>query len=527
MDACAPARTIVGMSGGVDSSVAALLLRDAGEPIAGLFMQNWADDGSGDCRADDDRRDAVARLRAARHADPFPRFLGRVLGRRVRAFPRRIRRRAARRTRTCCATAKSSSSISSMPRARSAPNASPPATTRASTHATAAWRLLRAVDRNKDQSYFLHQLGQEQLAATLFPLGDLQKTRRAPHRARGASADPREEGFHRHLLHRRARLPRIPGAATCRRSPARSATRRDASSASIRACSISPSASAKACTSAACAAATPAPWYVVGKDVARNVLVVDQGSDSPYLLSTRCVPNRRTGSPARRLRRGSTAPRRRATASTTNPARSTVRDDGTLEVRFARPQRAVTPGQSLVLYDGDVCLGGAVIAATDAPLEQTHPTPATPHEPAPHERLDERVLALAGLVQALRQVRQIAETGQADAAVLGTAMDSVFRIDAGRRKRSTAMRSAVAPGCNCCSTTSAPAARARRPAAAPGLPVMKLERHFAREGVTARKVHEGILALARPPNASAAPTRTCWRPWAACTPTPSATCARA
>ena len=54
------ARTIVGMSGGVDSSVAALRLRDAGEPIAGLFMQNWADDGSGDCRAEDDRRDAVA-----------------------------------------------------------------------------------------------------------------------------------------------------------------------------------------------------------------------------------------------------------------------------------------------------------------------------------------------------------------------------------------------------------------------------------------------------------------------------------
>ena len=48
------------MSGGVDSSVAALLLQRAGEPIAGLFMQNWADDGSGECRAEDDRRDAVA-----------------------------------------------------------------------------------------------------------------------------------------------------------------------------------------------------------------------------------------------------------------------------------------------------------------------------------------------------------------------------------------------------------------------------------------------------------------------------------
>ena len=53
------ARTIVGLSGGVDSSVAALLLQRQGEPLAGLFMQNWHDDGAGDCRADDDRRDAL------------------------------------------------------------------------------------------------------------------------------------------------------------------------------------------------------------------------------------------------------------------------------------------------------------------------------------------------------------------------------------------------------------------------------------------------------------------------------------
>ena len=52
------------------------------------------------------------------------------------------------------------------------------------------------------------------------------------------------------------------------------------------------------------------------------------------------------------------------------PCRVEVRDDGTLDVRFAQAQRAVTPGQSLVLYDGEECLGGAVIAATDAPLEQ-------------------------------------------------------------------------------------------------------------------------------------------------------------
>ena len=53
-------RVIVGVSGGVDSSVAALRLVQQGEAVAGLFMQNWADDGTGECRAEDDRRDAVA-----------------------------------------------------------------------------------------------------------------------------------------------------------------------------------------------------------------------------------------------------------------------------------------------------------------------------------------------------------------------------------------------------------------------------------------------------------------------------------
>ena len=113
-----------------------------------------------------------------------------------------------------------------------------------------------------------------------------------------------------------------------------------------------------------------APWFVVGKDVANNILYVDQDSNSPWMLS-------------RRLRSetmhwiGGSAPARvfRCSAQTRyrqpdEDCEVTVLDDGTLLVRFDRPQRAVTPGQSLVLYDGAVCLGGAVIAATDAPMER-------------------------------------------------------------------------------------------------------------------------------------------------------------
>jgi tRNA-specific 2-thiouridylase len=113
-----------------------------------------------------------------------------------------------------------------------------------------------------------------------------------------------------------------------------------------------------------------APWYVVGKDVANNVLYVDQGVDSPYLYSQTLqseVAHWIAGAPP--------ASRFQCQAQTRyrQPDQScevSVRDDGSLEVHFAQPQRAVTPGQSLVLYDGDICLGGAVIAATDAALEQ-------------------------------------------------------------------------------------------------------------------------------------------------------------
>ena len=113
-----------------------------------------------------------------------------------------------------------------------------------------------------------------------------------------------------------------------------------------------------------------APWYVVGKDVGANVLYVDQGVDTPWLQS------RRLWSEAAHWIAGSPpAARFTCTAQTRyrqpdEACEAEVRDDGTLAVTFAGDQRAVTPGQSLVLYDGDTCLGGAVIAATDAPLEQ-------------------------------------------------------------------------------------------------------------------------------------------------------------
>ena len=113
-----------------------------------------------------------------------------------------------------------------------------------------------------------------------------------------------------------------------------------------------------------------APWFVVGKDVASNILYVDQDSNSPWMMSSALRSETAhwiDGAPPAREFICTAQTRYR---QPDRDCRVTVHDDGTLTVHFEQAQRAVTPGQSLVLYDGAVCLGGAIIAATDAPMER-------------------------------------------------------------------------------------------------------------------------------------------------------------
>ncbi len=109
-----------------------------------------------------------------------------------------------------------------------------------------------------------------------------------------------------------------------------------------------------------------APWFVVGKDVASNVLLVDQGHDSPWLQSTRLHSEAAhwvAGAPPAAAFRCTAKTRYR---QTDEACAVEVCDDGSLRVAFDRPQRAVTPGQSVVFYRDEECLGGAVILQTDA-----------------------------------------------------------------------------------------------------------------------------------------------------------------
>ena len=393
-------KIVVGVSGGVDSSVAALLLRDAGADVTGLFMQNWADDDAQDsasaaegrpenascisgtpaihggrmpeaakksaCRAEDDRRDAVA-------------VCGKLgLPIRFRDFSREywdgvfqhfLSEYAAGRTPNPDVLCNREIKFKHFLDAAHDLGAEAIATghyARVDCE-DGRYRLLRAKDRGKDQSYFLHQLGQTQLAATRFPLGELQKDEvrqiAATHGLQTAGKKDStgicfigERDF-RDFLSRY--LPAKPGEI---RAPDGERVgehpgvfyftlgqREGLSIGGVR-------------------GRPQAPWFVIGKDIERNVLYVDQGHDSPWLQS-----NALRSEPAHWIAGQAPSKHVRCTAQTRyrqpdEACKVEVLDDGSLSVHFERPQRAVTPGQSLVLYDGDVCLGGAIILSTDAPV---------------------------------------------------------------------------------------------------------------------------------------------------------------
>lgn len=355
---------VVGVSGGVDSSVAALLLKRSGESIAGMFMKNWEeDDQSGVCPAEADAADAeqVCRMLgipfhtrnfAAEYWDGvFEQFLAEYRVGRTPNPDILCNREIKFKTFLEHAEDVGAERIATGHYARVR-------------HSHGRYELLRGLDQNKDQSYFLHAISQQALARTLFPVGELPKpeVRRIAEAAGLITAAKKDSTGICFIGERRFReflsrfIPAQPGdiesvsgqivgrhSGVCyytigQREGLGIGGRRDA---------------------------RPEPWFVVGKDVARNVLIVDQG-ESQDLFSTRLTAHTATfiaGSPP--------ASSFVCTAKTRyrqpdQACEVTIHEDASMSVRFAERQRAVTPGQSVVFYQDEVCLGGAVIAATDA-----------------------------------------------------------------------------------------------------------------------------------------------------------------
>jgi tRNA-specific 2-thiouridylase len=348
------------MSGGVDSSVAALLLKRAGYDVIGLFMKNWEDD-------DDDeycstRQDLVDCASVAEVIGVDLEVVNFSSEYKERVFSAFLSEYSAGRTPNpdvlCNAEIKFKAFLDHAMKL----GASRIATGHYARAREVAGRveLLKAVDLSKDQSYFLHRLNQSQLARVVFPLGDLKKTevRRIAKEAGLHNFAKRDstgicfigERPFRAFLNRY--LPTKPG--TMRTPEGRTVGEHVG-------LSFYTIGQRKGVGIGGMKDSAGGAWYVCGKDLDKNELIVVQGHDHPLLLSSRLHAGDLAWVSGKGPRSGevfSAKTRYRQADAVCHLAQASA---GGLEVEFDAPQWAVTPGQSLVLYREEVCLGGGVI----------------------------------------------------------------------------------------------------------------------------------------------------------------------
>ncbi len=348
-------KVVVGMSGGVDSSVAALLLKRAGHDVVGLFMKNWEDDDDDEyCSTRQDLVDAAAaadvigiELEAVNFSAEY----------KDRVFAEFLREYSAGRTPNpdvlCNAEIKFKAFLDHAMRLGG------------SAIATGHYarvervdgqvRLLRGIDASKDQSYFLHRLTQAQLARVMFPLGGMTKgeVRRLAREAGLPNHAKRDstgicfigERPFREFLNRY--LPRQPGHI---KTP----------DGKILGEHIGLAFYTIGQRKGIGIGGAGEPWYVAEKRMHANELIVVQGHDHPLLLKKTLAAGGASWISGRAPKESALSAKTRYRQADAACTLSRVLESE-IRVDFAAPQWAVTPGQSVVIYDGDACLGGGVI----------------------------------------------------------------------------------------------------------------------------------------------------------------------
>lgn len=351
---------MVGMSGGVDSSVAAMLLLRQGYTVEGLFMKNWEDDDDdGYCAAAQDLEDAKAvcqQLEIPLHKVNFARdywdrvfahFLGEYEAGRTPNPDILCNKEIKFRAFLDYAITLGADAIATGHYAR---------ITKGREH----YQLRAGVDTGKDQSYFLYTLGQKQLSKSLFPLGDMEKSKVREFATQAGLVTARkkdstgicfigERRFNaflgRYLTAKPGAILSLDGDILATHQGLMFYTLGQRQGLGIGGLKQS----------------CEKPWYVVGKDIANNTLIVAQGHDHPslYHCTLQAVdPHWVCGHAPQDSFACQARIRYRQTLQDCHVS---LLDINTLRVCFSHPQRAITPGQAVVFYQQDQCLGGGII----------------------------------------------------------------------------------------------------------------------------------------------------------------------
>ncbi len=357
-------RIVLGMSGGVDSSVAAWLLKQQGHEVIGLFMKNWDDDDDDEyCSTRQDWIDAVSvadvvgvDIEAVNFAAEY----------KDRVFAEFLREYEAGRTPNpdvlCNAEIKFKAFLDhAMQLGADKIATGHYARVR---ERNGGFELLKAIDASKDQSYFLHRLNQAQLSHTLFPLGELHKTEirriaeelKLPNASKKDSTGicfigerPFREFLNRYLSFQPGPMKTPDGTVVGEHVGLSFYTLGQRKGIGLGGSKQHRDHDGK-----------HEPWYVARKDVAANTLYVVQGHDHPWLLSESLTAGQVSWIAGHAPADGPLQAKTRYRQADVSCAVHTLAN-GDFGLQFAQPQWAVTPGQSAVLYDGDICLGGGII----------------------------------------------------------------------------------------------------------------------------------------------------------------------
>jgi tRNA-specific 2-thiouridylase len=354
-------KVVVGMSGGVDSSVSAYLLKQQGYQVEGLFMKNWEEDDNDEyCAAAEDLKDAQAvsdKLGITLHTINFAaEYWDNV-------FEYFLEEYKAGRTPNpdimCNKEIKFKAFLEFAAEELSADYIATGHYVQRSDK-TGNWQMLRGLDDNKDQSYFLYTLGEQHIAQTLFPIGHLEKpkVREIALEQDLVTHDKKDSTGICFIGERKFKdflaqyLPAQPGEIE---------TAEGKIIGKHEGLMYHTLGQRKGLLIGGMKEYGEEPWYVVDKDIERNVLIVGQGANHPRLYSKGLLANQlhwvdRKG-PHQAIRCSVKTRYRQQDI----PCQITPNIDGSLLVEFDEPQKAVTPGQSAVFYQNEICLGGGII----------------------------------------------------------------------------------------------------------------------------------------------------------------------